>query len=53
MCGQDAHEVFGMLLTDIFDAEIVNTKGERYGLPLVRPKSWSEFGLCVAFDMRV
>ena len=47
--GQDAHEVFGMLLADIFDAEIVNAKGERDGPPLVRPKSWSEFGLCVAF----
>ena len=41
--GQDAHEVFGMLLADIFDAKIVNTKVEQDGPPLVRPKSWSEF----------
>ena len=27
--GQDANEVFGMLRADIFDAKIVNAKGER------------------------
>ena len=47
--GQDAHEVFGMLLADIFDAKIVDAKGERDGSLLVHPKTWSEFGLCVAF----
>ena len=41
--GQAAHEVFGMLLANISDAEIVNAKVERYGPPLVLPKSWSEF----------
>ena len=44
-----AHEVFGMLLADIFDAKNVNAKGEQDGPPHVRPKSWSGFGLCVAF----
>ena len=47
--GHDAHEVFGMLFANVFDAEIVNAKVERDGSPLLRPKSWSEFGLCVAF----
>ena len=46
--GQDAPEVFGMLLADIFDAGIVDAKGEQYGSSLVRPKSWSEFEFCVA-----
>ena len=49
VCGEDTHEVFGMLLADIFDAKIVNAKGERDRPPLVHPKSWSEFGLCVSF----
>ena len=49
VCEQDAHEVFGMLHANIFDAGIVNAKGEQDGPPLVRPKSWSEFGLCIAF----
>ena len=43
--GQDTHEVFGMLFADVFDAEIVNAKGERDGTPFVHPKSSSEFGL--------
>ena len=47
--GQDVQKVFGMLLADIFDAKNVNAKGEQDGPPHVRPKSWSGFGLCVAF----
>ena len=38
-----------MLFADVFDAKIVDAKGERDGSPLVRPESWSEFGLCVSF----
>ena len=35
---QDAHEVFGMLVTHIFDARIIDAKGERDGSPLVYSK---------------
>ena len=47
--GQHTYEVVGMSFSDVFDAKIINAKGEGDGTPFVRPKSWSEFGLCVAF----
>ena len=41
VCEQDAHEVFGMLLTDIFDAEIVNDKAEGDRACAMRLEMWT------------
>ena len=46
---QRPHEVFGMLLENIFDAKIINAKSKRDGAPLVRPKTRCEFRFYVTF----
>ena len=44
---EDGHEMVGMLFADVFDAEIVHTKGETNGTTFVSPQSWSELALLV------
>ena len=45
------HEVGGVLLADVFDAEIVNDKAEADGSPIVLPETWANFALAVSLDV--
>ena len=47
VCLYNLNEVLGMLIIDVFDAKIVDYKGEADGAPFMRPKSRCEFALVI------
>ena len=44
---EDFHAMVCMLLANIFHTKIFHTKGERYGTPIMFPKTRGEFALLI------